>query len=102
MKKYLKIGWKDKHQINDSGCFYGDDSWKGVRGGTLSLFSILYFRKMVFEGKKIKVDGNFRWHKIRHLYFCFLEFSTKGIYKSNYVENYSNDMNKNYIYLGNI
>lgn len=29
MKKYLKIGWKDKHQINDSGCFCVDNTWKG-------------------------------------------------------------------------
>lgn len=36
MKKYLKIGGKNKDQINDSVCFCGDVTRKGVSRETVS------------------------------------------------------------------
>ena len=60
MKKYFKIGCKNKHQINDSVCFCGDVTQKGVSGETLSLLVTLFpLRKMRLGAKKIRIPGNF-------------------------------------------
>lgn len=46
MKKVLKkMDWKDKHQINNSGCFYEDDTWKGQVGECVFICNTLFSLK---------------------------------------------------------